>query len=177
VHDIIGESGYSLRKTFLDGKLSLYSRGICELAIVIPSTTTPLCAIAPKDGGSPFKYREPSAVIMDAVRNVIQDAYSCSTSNEYRVCEALALSQYLHLDQHMWMGLSTYGARSVVIDQSQRELHISQSRWSGLATQNSLLTHPIHYQTKGNNEKGMFCRKQVISLFSHYRYSDLTTNE
>jgi hypothetical protein len=132
VHDIIKQAGYSLRNTYLGGKLSLYSRGICELALVIPSTTTPSLSITPKNGGTAFKDREPSAVIMDAVRNVLQEAYSFSTSNEYRVCEALALSQYLHLDQHMWIGLSTYGARSVVIDQSQRELHISQSRWNVL---------------------------------------------
>jgi hypothetical protein len=96
VHDIIKEAGYSFRKTFLDGKLSLYSRTnsclqICELALVIPSTTTPLYAIPPKDGGTSFEQREHSA-IMDAFRNVLQGAQSSSSSNEYGVCEALVLS-------------------------------------------------------------------------------------
>ena len=114
---------------------------------------------------------------MDSFGNVFQGAYSSSSSNEYRVCKALVLSQYLYCDQHMWMGLSMYGARSVVIDQSQKELHISRCRQRGQHSQDSLLIHPIHYQTQGNDELDMFAWKKAISLFSHHRYSELITNE
>jgi hypothetical protein len=70
-----------------------------------------------------------------------------------------------------------YGARSVVIDQSQKELHISRCRQRGQHSQDSLLIHPIHNQTQGNDELDMFAWKKAISLFSHHRYSELITNE